>query len=231
MDKAWERLLQIVRAAEGGGTSTETVADSGKKPNGRAAEDDDDEDEGVRTKTPDERWEGYAKEIRKESERYRRQRTEAREDTKRARSEIAAKDAEIARLKTDHLTAIEAARTEAKVAGERAVGEAKSAADQRFIRTEVKLALQAAGCANVEDGLKLVDVSAIKIADTGDVSGAVEAIAALKDKSPYLFGSKASSTSSTAKAPAAKTGDAKHAKDMSDEEFNAEMAKMGVRLR
>ena len=114
----------------------------------------------------------------------------------------------------------EAAEAAAKKAAEDAdakVKETASAADQRIIRAELKAEALKAGMVDL-DGLKLADLSKVKLNDKGEVEGAEEMMKALKESKPYLF-KDASSTSSTQKKPEPKGDKVKTAKDMSDAEW------------
>ena len=70
------------------------------------------------------------------------------------------------------------------------------------------------------DGLKLADLSKVKLLETGDIEGADALMEQMKKDKPYLFG-KQTSTSPTDKDP--KPGDTKPklATDMSSEEYAA----------
>ncbi len=77
----------------------------------------------------------------------------------------------------------------AKKAAEEAEGRAKKAeeaAQVRIIKAEMKTHAIKAGIVDL-DGLTLADLSQVKIDEQGEVTGAEEAIAALKKAKPYLF--------------------------------------------
>jgi len=225
MPKAWEKLLEIVREAEGVGSGTGEVKPKG---NGRAEAEDDDEDEDdmpvVGTwKEKADAWERYGKGERKRSARYR---TRAKDAESALASQVAAKDAEITALKKARDDAVDAARTETKALGDKAVGEAKTAAEKRIISIETKYALKEAGCTDIAAALKLVDGSAIKMTEAGEPEGVAESVAKLKTASPYLFSVASSTTSTTKTAPDPKTTEAKKVADMSAEEYAAARAKL-----
>jgi len=60
-------------------------------------------------------------------------------------------------------------------------------ANSRLIAAEVKATGADYGLVDAEVALKLMDVSALKVADDGTVSGVKEAMEALKTSRPYLF--------------------------------------------
>lgn len=147
----------------------------------------------------------YVRELRQESASYR---------TRAAEAERIAKEA------TDK------AKAEAEAA-ESKVKEATAAAEQRIIRAEMKAAAIKAGMVDL-DGLKLADLSTVKLNDKGEVEGADELMKALKEAKPYLF-STTQSTSQTSKAPPKKDDSKpKTAKEMTAEEWAAEKRKHGL---
>lgn len=99
-------------------------------------------------------------------------------------------------------------------------------ADQRVLMAELKSEAVKAGMVDV-DGLKLADLSGVTIKD-GKLEGADALFTSLKESKPYLFGQPPSNSSSTQTPPAAKNPEAKHAKDMTDAEYAAEKAKLGL---
>jgi hypothetical protein len=114
-------------------------------------------------------------------------------------------------------SAIAAARAES----ERAIAEAVNAANERIVRAELKAHAIRAGIVDL-DGLKLLDLSGVKLSPNGEVEGTEALIASLKAAKPYLFG--AASSSSTAKPPSEQTPEAKHALNMSAEEWRVARA-------
>src|SRR5258708_2338543 len=86
----------------------------------------------------------------------------------------------------------EALEKEAKEAKEQAtkalnqVEEYKRQSNDRIIRAELRAQATAAGMHDL-DGLKLADLSTVKLDDNGDVIGADELITKLKETKPYLF--------------------------------------------
>lgn len=114
---------------------------------------------------------------------------------------------------------------EAAAAAKKAVEEADAkvsaaaqAADARVIRAELKAAAIKAGMVDV-DGLKLADLSTVKLnADTGEVEGAEALMEALKKSKPYLF-SNGSTTTSTDPKPKPKADEPVDVTKMSAEEY------------
>jgi hypothetical protein len=94
-------------------------------------------------------------------------------------------------------------------------------AENRLIRAELKAEAVRAGILDL-DGLKLVDTSGVKLNDTGDVEGAPQIIAQLRQAKPWLFGS--ASSSSIAAPPPAQPPRQKRATDMTEAEWRAARA-------
>lgn len=126
---------------------------------------------------------------------------------------------------TDARTAREAAVKAATEAAAK-IAEAAAAAEARVIRAEMKALASRAGMVDL-DGLKLLDLSAVKLTEAGEVEGADALIEAAKKAKPWLFG--AASTSSTTPAPKPGEPKAKLAKDMTPEEFRAAKIALGIR--
>jgi hypothetical protein len=147
----------------------------------------------------------YVKELRHENASY------------RTRAQEAARAAEEAKLAAEKAT---------KDAEDR-VTSATQAANERIIRAELKAAALKAGMVDL-DGLKLADLSKVKLNDeTGEVEGADELMAAMKEAKPYLFGT--GSTTNLDKTPPKDPPKAKTAQDMTPEEWKAHQKKTGVR--
>jgi len=94
-------------------------------------------------------------------------------------------------------------------------------AENRLIRAELKAEAVRAGILDL-DGLKLVDTSGVKLNETGDVEGAPQIIAQLRQAKPWLFGS--ASSSSIAAPPPAQPPRQKRATDMTEAEWRAARA-------
>ncbi len=137
----------------------------------------------------------YVQELRAENKgwRLKAQQLEQERDTHKTAAEKAAQDAE-GRIK-----------------------EANTTAEQRIIRAELKAAAVKAGMVDL-DGLKLADLSNVKINEAGEVEGAEDLMKALKEAKPYLFSS-TQSTSTASPTPNPKPATAKKATEMTDEEY------------
>jgi len=118
------------------------------------------------------------------------------------------------------------AETKAQQALQR-IDELQKTNNERLIRAELKAQAALAGMIDM-DGLKLADLSKVTLDDNGDVQGAPELIKALKETKPYLF-KEVVSTSANPDMPKPGAQEAKKAKDMSEAEYKAELAKYGVR--
>lgn len=147
----------------------------------------------------------YVTELRGENASYRTKAKEAEERAKTA-EEAAKKAQEEADAKTK---------------------EADSKANERIIRAELKAAAIKAGMVDL-DGLKLADLSTVKLNDAGEVEGADALMEAMKKAKPYLF-KDATSTSHPGKPPEKSDAKDKSAKDMTDEEWKAHKRKLGIR--
>lgn len=154
----------------------------------------------------------YVRELRQENATWR---TKAQTHATEAATAKAASDAAVA----DAAAKLAAATKEATTKAETAVTEAQTKADTRVIRAEVRAAATKLGMVDL-DGLKMLDLTTLKINAEGDVEGVDALLDATKKAKPYLFG--AASTSNTKTPPDNKqqTG-AKHARDMTDAEFEA----------
>lgn len=134
--------------------------------------------------------------------------------------------AEAERVKAEADAAIAAAKTEAETRAAEAVTAAEAKANDRVIRAELRALAIKAGMVDL-DALKLLDASALKINDAGDVEGAEALIEAAKTAKPYLFGGKG--TGNPAQPPQPKPTGPKAASEMSDEEFDAAIRNKGWR--
>lgn len=122
-------------------------------------------------------------------------------------------------------------RDEHKTAAERAaqerdakVKEANTASEQRVIRAELKAAALKAGMVDL-DGLKLADLSKVKLSEAGEVEGATELMDEMKKSKPWLF-TTATHTSTPGNPPPAKPAVGKKATEMTPEEYRAAKAQL-----
>jgi cell wall-associated NlpC family hydrolase len=151
----------------------------------------------------------YVSELRNENKGLRLKATE--EQQKREAAEAAATTA-----KTEAEAAAAAARAEA----EETKTVAQKAADERIIRAELRTVAVKAGMVDL-DGLKLADLSTVKLNDAGEVEGADDLMTKLKEAKPYLFGQAPSGTSNPNPPPNPSPPGAKPVKEMSKEEYQA----------
>lgn len=161
----------------------------------------------------------YVQELRHENASYR---------TRAIEAERKAQEAEAKATK-----AAEEAEARAKKASDDADAKSKdahSAADQRVIRAEMKAEAIKAGMVDL-DGLKLADLSTVKLDENGNVQGAAEVLAALKESKPYLFKEPASSTSQTQEPPPKKKPEPFDARTATPEERAAKAREMGLTIK
>jgi hypothetical protein len=125
------------------------------------------------------------------------------------------KASQLEKERDDHRTAAEKAAQDA----DGKVKDANTAADQRVIRAELKAEALKSGMVDL-DGLKLADLSKVKINDAGEVEGASELMEELKKSKPYLFGTTQNS-STPGNPPNPKPPVAKKATEMTAEEYAA----------
>ncbi len=164
---------------------------------------------------------------REYAERLRRERDEAQAKTRK----LEEAEAERARQAlVDEKKFREAYEGERKRAEEIEAGwrERHKQSEQRYLRSELKAHAAALGMRDIDD-IALADTSAVSLDDNGDVIGAREAIAALKERKPYLFAEpsapKSPKTPSGQVPPPPKSDTpARDAFAMSDEEFEKAFA-------
>lgn len=101
---------------------------------------------------------------------------------------------------------------------ERQLSEVQARTEARLIRAELKTEAVRAGMIDL-DGLKLVDLTKVKLNQDGELDGASELMAQLKKAKPWLFGSP--SSSSGAIPPPAQAPRQKLATEMTDAEYRA----------
>jgi hypothetical protein len=98
----------------------------------------------------------------------------------------------------------------------------------RLIRAELKTEAVRAGMIDL-DGLKLVDLSAVKLNARGEIDGSTELIMDMKREKPWLFG--VSSSSSASNPPPVQPPRQKLATEMSDDEYRVARAALLKRRR
>jgi hypothetical protein len=106
---------------------------------------------------------------------------------------------------------------------QRALLEAQHSADTRLIAAELRAEAQRSGMVDL-DGLKLLRDPGAVVVENGEVKGARQALALLRQEKPWLFGEK--SSSSTAAAPATARPQAKLATEMTLEEWRRARAEL-----
>lgn len=149
----------------------------------------------------------YVQELRAESAKYR---------TKASEAQSVAQAAEVK-------------ATEAQTAADAKVAEASQKADQRIIRAELKAEAIKAGMVDL-DGLKLADLSGVKLDENGEVVGGADALKALKEAKPYLFGG-VSTTSQPKDPPKKEDPKPFDARTATSEERAAKAREMGLTIR
>jgi hypothetical protein len=106
---------------------------------------------------------------------------------------------------------------------ETALNRVQAEAEARVIRAELKAEAVKAGMIDL-DGLKLIEMSEVKLTDTGEISDAQGLLARLKRGKPWLFGAGVSS-SAAANPPRPEPPRTRHANELSrDEWLNARAA-------
>lgn len=108
-------------------------------------------------------------------------------------------------------------------AAERALGDVRRESGEKLKRAELKIEAVRAGMVDL-DGLKLIDLDRVAVAEDGSVVDAGAIMVRLKRDKPWLFG--ASSSSSTAKAPRAEPARAQNARELSVDEWRAARAEL-----
>lgn len=160
----------------------------------------------------------YVQELRQENASYR---TRANDAEKKAQeAEAAAKKA-----KEEADAAIAKAQTDA----DEKVKQKHTESEQRIIRAELKAEAIKAGMVDL-DGLKLADLSAVKIDEQGNVVGAEELLKSLKESKPYLF-KEVSSTSHAGDPPPKKDPTPFDARKATPEEVAAKAREMGLKIK
>lgn len=124
------------------------------------------------------------------------------------------------------LEAEERAKKADEEAGQKTTA-AERAANDRILRAELKAAALKAGMIDL-DGLKLADMSQVKLNEAGEVEGAEALMAAMKEAKPYLFQTAATTTQTHTK-PEKKDPAPVDVKSMSKEEYAAHKRALGIR--
>ena len=101
------------------------------------------------------------------------------------------------------------------------LAEAEQEAQSRLVRAELKVVAVRAGMIDL-DGLKLLDLTATKLNEHGEVENAADLMAQLRRSKPWLFGG--TSSSSPASVPPSQPPRQKLATEMTDEEYRTARA-------
>lgn len=99
------------------------------------------------------------------------------------------------------------------------LGVARAEAERRVVHAEVKALAARAGMVD-PDGVKLLDLSAVRLSGDGEVEGADALLEAARKERPWLFGDARSSNTTPAPKPR-DTRDGRHARAMSAREYEA----------
>ena len=106
---------------------------------------------------------------------------------------------------------------------EQELADVRSQADQRVIHANLRVEAVRAGMVDL-DGIKLLDLSGVKLNENGEVSGGAELMHRLRREKPWLFGGL--SSSAPAGAPISHPPRQKLATEMSEEEYQAARAQL-----
>ncbi len=97
----------------------------------------------------------------------------------------------------------------------------RGSARQSTMMADLRVAAMKAGMIDL-DGIKLLDLSAMRVTETGEVPDAPAVMSSLKQSKPWLFASL--STSSPKEAPPSQPMQQKQAMEMTDDEYLAARA-------
>ena len=104
---------------------------------------------------------------------------------------------------------------------------AEARAAERILRAELKAAALQAGMVDL-DGLKLADLSQVKLLEDGAIEGAAALMEALRSAKPWLFGV-VSHSAAPQPAPRPKEAEALDARRMTDVEYKAARERLAGR--
>jgi len=119
---------------------------------------------------------------------------------------------------------------EAETAATARITAAEVKANERIIRAELKAEAIKAGMVDL-DGLKLADLTTVKLDDKGEVVGAAEMMKALKESKPYLFGQTSTTTQTNTSVPKKEEPKPFNARTATDEERAAKAKELGLTLK
>ena len=169
-------------------------------------------------------------EIRKEAQRHRLSAKEAKAALAEANRLLAINKEAVGKAASEKVAADLTAAKEAVAGLEKTTKELRdqmaeqtTKANQRVIAAELRAAATAVGMVDM-DGLKLADLSAVKLNDDGVVEGVDAALTALKAAKPYLFGKPPENSGSTHQPPKPTDAGLPDARKMTDKEYSAARA-------
>ena len=141
-------------------------------------------------------------------------------------------EAKAHRLTAQEQTALAKTAQEAAVKAtadaEALIATSKLAADEKLLRAELKAIALKAGIVDL-DGLKLADVSKLKLNEQGELEKGEEFITELKAAKPYLFGTVGATTSTTKGKPAASASNTPvDVSAMTSEQYRAYKKSLGI---
>ncbi|WP_430229357.1 hypothetical protein [Paraburkholderia tropica] len=171
------------------------------------------------TKGPEMFSREYVTELRQENASYRTRAIEAEKKAQEA-ADAAKKVQEEAEARVKKATD----DAEAKVK------DTHTTSEKRIIMAELKASALKAGMVDL-DGLKLADLSGITIDEKGEIQGATELMAALKESKPYLFKEPTSSTTHAGDPPPKKKAEPFDARKATPEEVKAKAREMGIKIK
>jgi hypothetical protein len=159
-------------------------------------------------------WRDHARELRRENAALREKAKAIDEAAAQAKIDDAVKKA------------VDAQKAEAEATREAD----RQASNRRIINAEVKAVALSMGIQDV-DALKLVDTSALKVDDAGEVAGVSEVLEAFKTAKPYLFKAPVVDTTQTRHTPPPKKVETFNARTATKEEIAADAKARGLTLR
>lgn len=119
----------------------------------------------------------------------------------------------------------EQARLAAEEAAAATAREIAAKADERVIRAELRTLAIRAGMVDL-DGLKLADLTHVRLNEDGEVEGAEALMAHLREAKPYLFAAPSLGASNPAPRPPPRPAERKRATEMTDAEYDAAMRRI-----
>jgi len=122
-----------------------------------------------------------------------------------------------------------AARAETDMKLSAALEKERTTNNERLIRAEAKAALREAGAHSVDDALRLLDLSSVKIGDNGEVEGLAPLIAGVSKDKAWLFGSEPTTAVRSTSIPRKQADTVKDVMSLSASDYERDLAELGVR--